>query len=41
LHVAFKILYVYDFITQVGSKQKSSKIRNMGQGEDMHRKYEA
>jgi hypothetical protein len=45
LHVAFKILYVYDFITKLCSEQTERvqnhehvNIRNKGQGEDMHRK---
>jgi hypothetical protein len=46
IHVAFKIPYVYDFITKLCRKQAeviqkhyNENIRNIGQGEAQHRKY--
>jgi hypothetical protein len=46
LHVAFKILYFYDFITklcrqqaQVIQNHHKSNVRNIGQGQAQHRKY--
>jgi hypothetical protein len=48
LHVAFKISYVYDFITKLCRQQAeviqnhhNPNVRNIGQGEGQHRKYEA
>jgi hypothetical protein len=46
LHVAFKIPYVYDFITNLCRQQTeviqnhvNPNVRNIGQGEAQHRKY--
>jgi hypothetical protein len=46
LHAAFNIPYVYDFITQFCGQQAkvihiraNSTVRNIGQGEVMHRDY--
>jgi hypothetical protein len=45
MHIAFKIPYVYDYITKLCGQQaqiqnlENSSIRNIGQGEDQHRKY--
>jgi hypothetical protein len=46
LHVAFKIPYVYDFITKLCRQQAEAiqnhvnpNVRNIGQGEAQHRKY--
>jgi hypothetical protein len=46
LHVAFEILYVYDFITKLCRQQAeviqnhyNPNVRNIGQGEAQHRKY--
>jgi hypothetical protein len=46
LYVAFKISYVYDFITKLCRQQaeviqnhQNPNIRNIGQGEAQHRKY--
>jgi hypothetical protein len=48
LHVTFKILYLYDFITQLCRLLQEAKVihnyanatvRNTGQGEAIHRKY--
>jgi hypothetical protein len=46
LHVAFKIPYVYDFITKLCRQQAefiqnhhNPNVRNIGQGEAQHRKY--
>jgi hypothetical protein len=41
MHVALKIPYMYDFITQqaeVTQNHENANIRNIGQGEVMHRK---
>jgi hypothetical protein len=46
LHMAFKLLYIYDYITKL-CKQQAEVIRNhdnknvraIGQGETHHRKY--
>jgi hypothetical protein len=44
--MAFKILYVYDYITKLSSQQAevlqnhdNENVRNIGQGEARHRKY--
>jgi hypothetical protein len=46
LHMAFKIPYVYDFITELCRQQAeviqnhdNENVRNIGQGEVQHRKY--
>jgi hypothetical protein len=46
LHVAFKIPYVYDFITKLCRQQAeviqnhhNPNVRNNGQGDAQHRKY--
>jgi hypothetical protein len=46
LHVAFDIPYVYDFITKLCRQQAevienhvNPNVRNIGQGEAQHRKY--
>jgi hypothetical protein len=46
LHVAFKIPYVYDFITKLCRQQaeiiqnhENENVRYIGQGEARHRKY--
>jgi hypothetical protein len=46
LHVAFNIPYVYDFITVLCRQQalviqnhENANVRNIGQGEVTHRKY--
>jgi hypothetical protein len=46
LHMAFKIPYLYDFVTKVCRQQatvilnhENVNIRNIGQGEAQHRKY--
>jgi hypothetical protein len=46
LHVVFKILYAYGFITQLRRQQaeliyihENATVRNIGQGEAMHRKH--
>jgi hypothetical protein len=46
LHMAFKIPYVYDFITKLCRQQAeviqnhdNENVRNIGQGEAQHRKY--
>jgi hypothetical protein len=46
LHIAFKIPYVYDYITKLGRQQTeviqnydNENVRNIGQGEARHRKY--
>jgi hypothetical protein len=46
LHVAFKIPYVFDFITKLCRQQAeviqnhhNPNVRNIGQGEAQHRKY--
>jgi hypothetical protein len=46
LHIAFKILYVYDYITKLCRQQAeviqnhdNKYVRNIGQGEARHRKY--
>jgi hypothetical protein len=46
LHVAFKIPYVYDYITKLCSQQAeviqncdNENVRNISQGEARHRKY--
>jgi hypothetical protein len=46
LHMAFKIPYVYDYITKVCRQQAeviqnhdNKNVRNIGQGETRHRKY--
>jgi hypothetical protein len=46
LHVAFKIPYVYDFVTKLCRQQAeviqnhhNPNVRNIGQGEAQHRKY--
>jgi hypothetical protein len=46
LHVAFRIPYVYDFITKLCRQQAeviqnhhNTNVRNIGQGEAQHRKY--
>jgi hypothetical protein len=46
LHVAFKIPYVYEFITKLCRQQveviqnhQNPNVRNIGQGEAQHRKY--
>jgi hypothetical protein len=48
LHVAFDIPYVYDFITKLCRQQAeviqnhvNPNVRNIGQGEDQHRKYKS
>jgi hypothetical protein len=47
LHVAFKLAYVDVFITKLRRQQaeatqdyKSSNVRNIGQGEPRHKKYQ-
>jgi hypothetical protein len=47
LHVAFKVPYLYDFVTKLCREQatvilnhKNVNIRNFGHGETRHRKYE-
>jgi hypothetical protein len=46
LHLAFKISYVYDFITKLCRQQaeviqnhQNPNVRNIGKGEAQHRKY--
>jgi hypothetical protein len=46
LHMAFKIPYVYDYITKLCRQQAeviqnhdTETVRNIGQGEPPHRKY--
>jgi hypothetical protein len=46
LHVAFKIPYLYDFVTELCRQQvtvipnhKNINIHKIGQGEGQHRKY--
>jgi hypothetical protein len=46
LHLAFKILYVYDYITKLCRRQaevilnhENPNVRATGQGEPRHRKY--
>jgi hypothetical protein len=46
MHVAFKIPYVYDYITKLRRKQaeiihnhENENVRNIGQGETPHRKH--
>jgi hypothetical protein len=46
LHTAFKIPYVYDYITKLCRQQAeviqnhgNENVRNIGQGETRHRKY--
>jgi hypothetical protein len=46
LHLAFKILYVYDYITKLCRRQAevilnhdNPNVRAIGQGESRHRKY--
>jgi hypothetical protein len=46
LHMAVKILYVYDYITKLCRQQAeiiqnhdNENVRNIGQGEARHRKY--
>jgi hypothetical protein len=44
LHMAFKIQDIYDYITklcrqEVIQNHDNENIRNIGQGEDRHRKY--
>jgi hypothetical protein len=46
LHMAFKIPYLNDFVTKLRREQatvilnnENVNIRNIGQGEDRHRKY--
>jgi hypothetical protein len=41
LHMAFKIPYVYDYITKLCRQQAEviENVHNIGQGEAQHRKY--
>jgi hypothetical protein len=46
LHMAFKLLYVYDYITKLCRQQaeviqnhENENVRNIGEGEPRHRKY--
>jgi hypothetical protein len=46
LHMAFELPYVYDYITKLCSQQTEviqnneyENVRNIGQGEQRHRKY--
>jgi hypothetical protein len=46
LHIAFKLPYVYDFVTKLYRQQaeviqnhENENVRNIGQGEPRHRKY--
>jgi hypothetical protein len=44
MHVAFHVLYVYDYITKLCRRQaeiihNQLNVRNVGQGETPHRKY--
>jgi hypothetical protein len=46
LHVAFKLSYIYDYITKLCRQQaeviknrENANVRNIGQGEQTHRKY--
>jgi hypothetical protein len=46
LHMAFKLPYVYDYVTkscrqqvEVIQNHENANVRNMGQGEPRHRKY--
>jgi hypothetical protein len=44
LHMTFKLLYVYDYITKLCRQQAEviqshENVRNIGQGEARHRKY--
>jgi hypothetical protein len=46
LHMAFKLPYIYDYITKLCRQQaeaiqnhENANVRNIGQGEAQHRKY--
>jgi hypothetical protein len=44
MHVAFQILYIYDYITKLCRTQaeiihKNENVRNIGQGKTPHRKH--
>jgi hypothetical protein len=41
MHVAFQILYVYDYIRKLcrGHNHGTENVRNIGHGETPHRKY--
>jgi hypothetical protein len=42
LHMAFKLPYIYDYITKLCRQQtnhENANVRNTGQGESRHRKY--
>jgi hypothetical protein len=48
LHMAFKLPYIYDYITKLWRQQaeivqnhEKANVRNIGQGEPRHRKYKS